>query len=127
MSITAESVVHPPRTHDGISSVPIHRLSVAQYQAMVKAGILTEEDRVELLEGWLVPKRSSNPPHASVARRLRHLLDRLLPDGWLLLAQDPITTADSSPEPDLCIARGDEARFAQRHPTSEDVALVVEV
>lgn len=39
------------------------RLSVDQYHAMVESGILTEDDAVELLEGWLVAKMAKNPPH----------------------------------------------------------------
>ncbi|HEX8202348.1 MAG TPA: hypothetical protein VF590_17855, partial [Isosphaeraceae bacterium] len=42
---------------------PIYRLSVPQYLDMVRAGILTEDDRVELLEGVLVTKMGKNPPH----------------------------------------------------------------
>ena len=41
-------------------TMPIYRLSVAQYHAMLRHGILTEDDRVELLNGWLVPKRGQN-------------------------------------------------------------------
>jgi Uma2 family endonuclease len=127
MSMVVAPIARPSRGDAVIPDVPIHRLTVAQYLAMTEAGILTDEDRVELLEGWLVAKMSKNPPHASVTRRLRRILDRVLSAGWLVLTQDPILTADSAPEPDVCIARGDEASFEQRHPTSSEVALVVEV
>jgi len=127
MSLTAEPVASPPSGTAAVPDVPIYRLTVAQYQAMAQAGILTEDDPVELLEGWLVPKMTKNPPHSSVARRLRRLLDQTVPEGWLVLSQDPITTGDSAPEPDVCIVRGQEESFAGRHPTSGEVALVVEV
>lgn len=39
----------------------IWRLTVEQYHHMIQAGILTEDDPVELLEGWLVTKMSKNP------------------------------------------------------------------
>ena len=45
------------------SMLPLYRLSVAQYHKMVESGILTEADRVELLEGLLVTKMAINPPH----------------------------------------------------------------
>ena len=46
-----------------VPTEPIWRLSVAQYHQMIQAGILTDDDPVELLEGWLVPKMPKNPPH----------------------------------------------------------------
>ena len=39
-----------------VSTDVIWRFSVDQYHAMIQAGILTEDDPVELLEGWLVTK-----------------------------------------------------------------------
>jgi Uma2 family endonuclease len=124
-------IVQPiPATWSGepaVPDVPIHRLTVDQYLAMIDAGILTDHDRVELLEGWLVEKMTKHPPHASTTRRVRRLLDAIAPKGWLVLSQDPILTGDSAPEPDVAIVRGEEATFQQRHPRADEVALVVEV
>lgn len=127
MSVTAQPVPSVTGREPAVPDVPIHRLTVEQYLSMADAGILTEDDRVELLEGWLVPKMTKHPPHASATRRLRRDLERAVPAGWLVLSQDPITTGDSAPEPDLAIVRGEEADFVGRHPTSTETALVVEV
>jgi len=35
-------------------AAPVWRLSVDQYHAMIRVGILTGDDPVELLEGWLI-------------------------------------------------------------------------
>jgi hypothetical protein len=43
-----------------VPDVPIDRLTVAQYHTMAEAGILTEDDPVELLEGWLVRKMTEH-------------------------------------------------------------------
>ena len=56
---------------------PIGRLSVDHYHAMIQAGILTDDDPIELLEGWLVVKMSKNPPHRVVTRLIRQALERL--------------------------------------------------
>jgi len=53
------------------------------------------------------------------------LLQAGLPAHFTLLREDPLTLADSEPEPDLAIVRGDETNFAQQHPTT--AALVVEI
>jgi Uma2 family endonuclease len=127
MSVALQPIPATSPPAPAIPDVPIHRLTVAQYLAMGEAGILTEDDRVELLEGWLVEKLTKHPPHASTTRRLRRLLEHAMPAGWLVLSQDPILTGDSAPEPDLAVARGDETTFQQRHPLSSEVALVVEV
>lgn len=110
-----------------IPDVPIYRLSVAQYRAMAEAGILGEEDAVELLAGWLVPKMTLFPPHALATGLLQDALTRLLPHGWFLKVQDAIDTPDSAPEPDLAVARGARRDYAHRHPGPADLALVVEV
>ncbi|WP_228061654.1 hypothetical protein [[Phormidium] sp. LEGE 05292] len=51
-----------------IPSDMIWRLSVDRYHNMIKNGILTDEDPVELLEGWLVFKMPKNPPHRAATR-----------------------------------------------------------
>ncbi|MBX0326132.1 Uma2 family endonuclease [Oscillochloris sp. ZM17-4] len=106
---------------------PIWRLSIAQYHQMVQSGILTDDDPVELLEGWLVTKMPKNPPHRLATQLLREALAQLVPAGWYVDAQEPITTADSEPEPDVVIVRGDRRQYRDRHPGPDDVALVVEV
>ena len=60
-----------------IPTAPIYRLSVDQYHAMADHGILTEEDPVELLEGWLVQKMTKHRPHSRCTRRTRRALDQL--------------------------------------------------
>jgi Uma2 family endonuclease len=106
---------------------PIWRLSIAQYHQMVQSGILTDDDPVELLEGWLVTKVPKNPPHRLARQLMREALADLVPAGWYVDAQEPITTTDSEPEPDVVIVRGDRRDYRNRHPGPEDVALVVEV
>jgi Uma2 family endonuclease len=105
----------------------VWRLSVAQYHAMIRLGILTADDPVELLEGWLIPKMPKNPLHRATTRLIREALERVIPSGWYVDTQEPITTPDSEPEPDAVIVRGDTRQYLDRHPGPEDVALVVEV
>src|SRR6516225_9817117 len=91
---------------NGILHRPMHRFSVAQYHAMIKAGILTGNDRVELLDGWIIEKMTYNPPHNAAMTRTNRRLSRLLPDQWLLLVQGAITLRFSEPEPDFAIVDG---------------------
>ena len=74
---------------------PIWHMSVDQYHAMINNGILGPEDAVELLEGVLVQKTPINPPHASTTDGTREELARVVPVGWWVRGQNPITLSDS--------------------------------
>jgi hypothetical protein len=111
----------------GTTQRTLYRLSVAQYHAMMKAGVLQEGEKVELLEGLLVEKMTRYPPHDGTIALLNRLLMRRISDEWSLRGQSAITTVDSEPEPDLVIAVGPDARYLGVHPVPADVALVIEV
>lgn len=111
----------------GILHRPAYRFSVAQYHAMIEAGILTGNDRVELLDGWIIEKMTYNPPHNAAMTRTNRRLIRLLPEHWLLLVQGAITLRSSEPEPDFTIVDGPDERYSQRKPLARDIRLVMEV
>src|SRR5689334_15579640 len=83
------------RTTDGSIVIPfdlVWPLSVVQYHKMIREGILTEDDPVELIEGVLVAKMPKNPPHSVATGTVREALEKLLPAGWHVRVQEPITT-----------------------------------
>lgn len=106
---------------------PARRFSVAEYEQIARAGILTEDDSVELLEGLIVEKMTKYPPHDATIDILAQLLWRLLPLGWFPRVQNVLVTTDSEPEPDLAVTRGRPQEYMQRHPVAADVALIIEV
>lgn len=108
-------------------ATPVWRLSVAQYHAMIDTGILTDDDPVELLDGLLVPKMPKKPLHRATTRLVRQALEAILPAGWYVDSQEPITLENSEPEPDVMIVRGDTRDYLDRHPGPADLALVVEI
>lgn len=83
--------------------------------------------RTELIRGILIEKMSKSPLHSSIARRLFMLLQGALPPGFILLREDPLTFADSEPEPDLAIVRGGEQDFATSHPTTAELVIEIAV
>jgi Uma2 family endonuclease len=110
-----------------VPEVPIWRLTVTQYHQMIEAGILTEDDPVELLEGWLVTKMPKNPPHSISTQLTRDVLAKIIPEGWFVTDQEPITTLTSEPEPDVTVVKGQRRDFRDHHPSPNDVAIVIEV
>jgi Uma2 family endonuclease len=101
--------------------------SVARYQRMIEAGILTAEDKVELLENYVVLKMPKNPPHDGTLDLIAAALRGLVPDGWLLRVQQTVVLADSQPEPDVALVRGTPRSYLARHPTAADVGVLIEV
>ncbi len=94
---------------------------------MAELGVLTEDDRVELLEGVITPKMVHNPPHDGTIMQLMALLQPMLPSGWSIRVQSAATTSDSEPEPDLAVVRGAARDYMRRHPGPADIGLVIEV
>ena len=79
---------------ESVAAIPndlILRLRIEQYHAIIQAGILTDDDSVELLEGWLVFKMPKNPPHRATTRLVRTALENILATGWYVDSQEPIT------------------------------------
>jgi Uma2 family endonuclease len=109
------------------SQPPQRRFTVAEYHRMIETGVLTEQDAVELLEGWVVFKMARHPRHDNTLVRLERILNRLLGPEWVMRGQSAITTDESEPEPDVAVVRGPVEQYDDRHPAPADVALVVEV
>ncbi len=102
--------------------------TVAEYHRMGEAGILSEADRVELIEGELVAMSPVGSRHVGTVHALNRLLSRAVGDRGLVSVQSPIRLDDrSEPEPDVAVLkpRADDYRTAL--PGPPDVLLVIEV
>jgi hypothetical protein len=125
---TAVKQIARPRAETAECPPPhLYRFTVRQYERMVELGILTPDDRGELLEGWIVQKMTQHPPHAVAIDYVQDALRPLVPEGWRIRDQKPIRLTDSVPEPDLAIVRGPLGRYLEQHPQPRDIALVIEV
>src|SRR5947208_2789285 len=118
MSVARSFPSHPP---------PSRRFSVEEFHRMIQAGVLDEDEPIELLDGLIVPKMVKNPRHDATVDAAREVIECRLPPGWRVRVQSAITTADSEPEPDLAVVLGPAARYRNNHPGPRDIALVIEV
>ena len=105
-----------------------HRFTVADYYRMLEAGILAEDDRVELLGGQVVDMSPMGPPHAAAAEQARDVLQAAL--GARAQARDsrPVGLGEyDEPLPDLAVVRPRADRYATAHPTAAEIFWLVEV
>jgi Uma2 family endonuclease len=104
------------------------RFTVAEYHRMAEAGILTEDDRVELIAGEIVEMSPIGSRHATVVKRGNRLFSRAVGDRALVSVQDPVDLDPyDEPQPDLALLRPRPDDYAAGHPRPADILLVVEV
>ena len=102
--------------------------TVDEYYRMAEAGILSEDDRVELIEGEIVQMTPIGSRHASNVMRLIRLFSQQVGDHALVTAQNPIRLSEySEPQPDIGLLKSRADFYAEAHPKPEDVFLIVEV
>jgi Uma2 family endonuclease len=103
------------------------RFSVPEYHKLTEIGVLTEDDNLELIEGYLVLKMSRNPPHDGTIQTVDDTLRLSLPNGWCIRVQSAVTLNDSEPEPDVTLARGTKRSYLVHHPGPSEIGTLIEV
>jgi Uma2 family endonuclease len=110
-----------------VPSFPVRKFSVEEYCRLAEAGVLPEDDRLELLEGWITPMMTRGPRHDTIVTLLQYKILDLLPEGWTVRGQSAVTTSDSVPEPDIAVVRGTLRDYLDHHPRLGDTACAIEV
>lgn len=106
-----------------------YRFTLDDYHRMGEAGILTEDDRVELVEGEIIAMSPAGTVHASVVDRLNMLFAARVVGRAIVRVQNSLTLPDhaSELEPDLQLLRPRPDFYIRRRPLPSEVLLVVEV
>jgi Uma2 family endonuclease len=95
---------------------------------MGEVGILSREDRVELIEGQLVAKAPISSLHAGTSIALNHILMQAVGDRAFVSVQNPIRLDDySEPEPDFALLRPRADYYRRATPGPADVFLLIEL
>lgn len=100
----------------------VRPLSVAAWHCMIRENLAPA--RAELIRGTIIEKMSKSILHIKLADRLFKVFEHSLANTHWCRKEDPLTLADSEPEPDISVIAGSERDF-QQHPAT--AALVVEV
>ncbi len=104
------------------------RFTLDEYHRMGEAGIFTEDDRVELIDGEVVQMTPIGPRHASCVARLTRLLVRAVGDRAIVWAQNPARVPpDSEPQPDVALLAPRPDFYGSAHPGPNDMLLIIEV
>lgn len=102
--------------------------TVSEYYRMAEAGILGEDDRVELLEGEIVQMAPIGSNHRGTVDFLANSLVSRLGARAIVRTQNPIRLDDfSEPQPDVALLHPRADFYRRSHPTPADVLLLVEV
>jgi Uma2 family endonuclease len=110
------------------STVRPKRFRVDEFRKMTEAGILPEESGWEIIDGYLIDKVTIGSRHASTVKKLNRILSKLLGERAIVSVQDPIHIDDyNEPEPDVALLKPRQDFYAERHPSAEDVFLLIEV
>ncbi|MEN0050582.1 MAG: Uma2 family endonuclease [Bacteroidota bacterium] len=103
-------------------------LGVEEYHRMIEADILSEDDRVELINGEIIEMSPIKSFHASHVMRINHFLSNIVGEEVIVNVQNPILIPDySEPEPDIALLKWDDDFYYEKHPQPEDVILLIEV
>jgi Uma2 family endonuclease len=102
--------------------------NVTEYYRMAAAGVLSENDRVELIEGEIVEMNPIGSRHAACVGRLTEFLGRLVGGEAIVWVQNPVQVNDySEPLPDVTLLKRRDDFYAQANPQPSDVLLIIEV
>lgn len=98
-----------------------------EYHKMAEAGILDEDDRVELIDGEIVQMSPIGSAHANSVNRLAELFIGKLAGRVTVSIQNPVRlTSHSEPEPDVALLKR-HGQYKQHLPMPQDILLIVEV
>ena len=111
-----------------MEAVQTGRITTDEYARMAAAGVITERDRVELIDGEIVPKMSLGSRHCACTDRATRLLVQALGDRAIVRLGGSVRLGlFSEPEPDVVLLKPRPDFYASNHPSAADVFLMIEV
>ena len=107
----------------------IHRFDIETYHRMIDAGILHEDDRVELINGRIVDMTPIGTRHVACVNRINNLFNQKLQGEAIVSIQNPILLSkeESEPQPDITLLKWKDDFYKDALPGPEDIFLVIEV
>jgi Uma2 family endonuclease len=102
--------------------------TVDEYSRMAEAGILNEDDRVELIEGEIIEMSPIGHRHSGCVARAHKRFIEALGSTAVVMSQSPLLLSDwTAPQPDIIVLHPRADFYDTRTPNASDVLLAVEV
>lgn len=99
-----------------------------RYDLAVEAGIFTNDDKIELLDGEVVAKMPQNTPHRTATLLTATALRGVFGERAFVQEEKPVALSETSePEPDIAVVRGSIRDYTEDHPGPDALDLLVEV
>ena len=109
-------------------TIPRRLLTVDEYHTIGTAGVLKEDDRIELIEGEMIEMAPIGSRHLAKVNRLARLLSQCIGDQAIVSVQNPIALPPhNEPQPDLALLKPRADDYEGKLPSAEDILLVIEV
>jgi Uma2 family endonuclease len=123
---------HAERMEDAAGLERLRRFSVDEYEQMHDAGIVSADERLELILGEIVEMAAQGNPHVVAVELGKRALEAAFGEGFWVRAQAPLRLPGvlSKPEPDLAVVQGSPRDFLDHrnpHHQPSSALLVVEV
>ncbi|MFO1205698.1 MAG: Uma2 family endonuclease [Burkholderiales bacterium] len=111
-----------------LESVQRRRLSLEEFHRMGPAGVLGEDDRVELIDGDMIEMAPIGAQHLAMVNRLSRMLTLAAGKEAIVSTQNPVALPPrSEPQPDIALLKPRPDDYAAAVPTAADVLLIIEV
>ena len=109
-------------------TIPRRLLTLDEYHTMGAAGVLKEDDRIELIEGEMIEMAPIGSRHLAKVNRLARLLAQCVGDQAIISVQNPIALPPhNEPQPDLALLKPRADDYEGQLPGVDDILLVIEV
>lgn len=113
---------------DALNAQPRHRWTVAEYHRMADVGLLTEDSRVELIDGEIIEMAPIGSLHGGNINRLIRLFSKVIANKAIIAAQNPVILSGyAEPQPDFALLRWRGDDYEKSNPHVEEVLLLIEV
>ena len=102
--------------------------TVHDYHRMVDAGILSEDDRVELIHGEVLAMSPIGPPHDGAVLRASNSLFPIVGNQAIVGVQGAVGLDQyNEPQPDVYLLRPREDFYTKQHAGPADIFLIIEI
>ena len=127
-AVAPAAVIVSGQQSPGQQTPETRKFTVAEYYRMADAGVLSPEERVQLIEGEIIVMPPIGPGHASGVALSISAFSRQAGEQFIVQVQNPLRMDDGSePEPDVMLVRPRADYYATAHPTPADTFVVLEV